>query len=183
MAIRGKAGSKVQRVEIVAGQDASDAIVTVTHSHRKSHEGDMFAISRVVEGVADDGTIDILIALGQEAHITWRTKAGGDALATFYENPTVSDNGTLMSQVNLSRLKASSNPGPGNVYHTPTITDVGTQLVTELLPGGTGGNAVGVTLSRDAEFIMHPDNTYLLRLQNIAGNAQPLGVVAQYYIR
>lgn len=172
----GASGGEAE-VDGVAG-----ALVVQGMVHRMIHRGLLFETSHVDESVADNGVVEILIttAAGQSAHMRFTAAAGGDARVALFENPTVSDAGTGISEVNRNRN--SSNTADTAVTHTPTTSDDGTQLMDHLLPGGSGFFATGGGAeSSFEEYILKASEQYLFRVTNISGAAQPVGVALTFY--
>lgn len=181
--LRGRAGTPIQRIEITAGQDEHGSVVVVQDANHHLHLGHMFLSNMYGAAVADDGYISVVINPqgGHNLHTTWVTAGGGDALTYIYKNPTLSSNGTELLQMVLNQ-PISTTP-PAKLYHTPTITNVGVALLPFplFLPGGNAGIAVGNVIRQDTEFVFDKNTVYMIRVQNIAGNAQPLSIIVQYY--
>ena len=174
--IAGESGALAE-VDGVAG-----ALVIQGMVHRMIHLGTLYEIGYVNETVADNGDIELLVttAVGQSAHMRFIAAAGGDARIALFENPTVSNVGTGLTEINRNRL--SSNTAETAVTHTPTTSADGTQLMDHLLPGGSGffGGGGGSETSFE-EFILKPNEQYLFRITNIAGTAQPVGASLTFY--
>lgn len=187
------AGAELLNVQITDGAESpllvddftDDRILAIINSpHHENHEGNHYEASyKSPDGadVGDNDNLDILIVTGaQVAHMVWDIGAGGDAEVFHYEGVTTSDNGTLALQANTNRL--SVNTAVTIIYHTPTISNLGTQLPpNSYLPGGTGGNAGGGTRDHDVEWILKKNTKYLLRVTNRSGQAQPIGTILQWY--
>lgn len=161
---------------------AAGGLVVQGMVHRMIHLGVLYEIGYVNEAVADNGVIELLIttAAAQPAHMRFIAAAGGDARVALFENPTVSNVGTGLSEINRNRN--SSNTAVTAVTHTPTTSADGTQLMDHLLPGGSGFFATGGSAeSSFEEFILKADEQYLFRVTNIAGSAQPVGASLTFY--
>lgn len=180
--LRAKDGSQVVRVEITAGQDEiSGGVIFVDNAHHEVHEGAMYVCHFMVEDVANDEGIQILLILnGYDAHTVWAAQAGGDALVHLYENPTVSANGASLTPFNVNR-NYPNNSGVA-AYSGPTVSDNGIELLSQFLPGGSGGNADGGAIRTGTEFILNGANSYLFSMVNVAGTAQTLNLIVPFYI-
>ena len=155
---------------------------TLTHEHQKVHDGDFYSTGYYLEGVADDGYIDLLIQTPatDTLHTYIKLSGGGDVTFEVYEGTTFSAAGTTVTPVNHNR--SSSNTCGCTVTHTPTVSSLGTQLWQEYLPGGSGGLTPGTVQGVSTEqVVFDKDTNYLLRLYNRAGTAQSLQVTASYY--
>lgn len=178
--IRAKAGTRPTRTEITAGIDKTGSVVIVDNAHHEVHEGHMYTLHRLVEDLGNNNNIDIyLYNITKDSHTVWFHTCGGDALFYLYENPTVSNNGTLLPTYNINR--ASDNQASLSAAHTPTVSGVGTEIIGHSIPGGTGGNASGAMLRSGTEFVMAPGRTYLFRLTNVSGQAKDASIVIEFY--
>lgn len=157
----------------------------ITDSHAKIHLGEIYEADFIDIAVADDDYLVILVDIttntftADELHAFFEIAAGGDAVFKLYEGAHCTSSGTLITSYNLNRNIADS--PEVLIFHTPTvILTSGTLITTELIPGGTGGNAGGGGYSRDEEIVLE-GNAYLVEVQNIAGSAKPLGACIFFY--
>jgi hypothetical protein len=67
------------------------------------------------------------------------------------------------------------------VTRQPTVTNNGVLLENDFLPGGTGGNSIGSSGGERDEWILDINRTYMYRLTNRAGNAQPMSLRIEWY--
>lgn len=119
--------------------------------------------------IANEGERNILIVpvSGEEIHFTANAKSiAGAATATLYKGTTTTDDGTEVTPQN--HYADSSAPSPsGKIYHTPSISDNGTQLEATVLGGGTNPvNRFGGDVSTRNEWIMTYPNKYLINIAN-----------------
>jgi hypothetical protein len=161
--------------------ESTGHLVVVDSVHHWVHEGKVFQADFVGEGIADDGSIEILLKIpaGIDIHMSYRALAGGDARFAIFEGPTITDDGTAIIRPNRNRQ--SSNVTTMTAFHTPTTTDDGTQLNDIFIPGGSGGNATGGNAEVFAKWILKADENYLLRFTNIAGSAKNLGLQVDWF--
>ena len=159
----------------------NEALVSMGEVHANIHRGIMFVAGQSAEGVADDGTIEVLIQVGstRSCHVQFTGAAGGDHEFELFEGTTFSAAGTSVTPINRNRF--SSTAAVTTVTHTPTLTADGTKLVGGLRPGGTGGNSIGSTTKGFAEWMLATDTVYLARLINRAGTAQLLSLEMDFY--
>jgi len=121
----------------------------------------------------------LLVTDGGEPHLIFSITAGGDSEIAFYEGVTTSSDGTALAEYNQKR--DSANIATVVATHTPTVTDLGTRLLSEFQPGGTTGQSQGGGQFSPREWILAGSTKYLVRGINRAGNAQPMGIVCQWY--
>lgn len=160
---------------------ANQALVTTDAIHRNIHRGVMFHVDKSEEGIADDGSVEILIQVGSthNVHLSITVAAGGDHKYELYEDTTFSGAGTALTPTNRDRR--SSTTSASTFTHTPSISADGTLLTNGLRPGGHGGNSVGGSGTGFAEWILATDTVYLVRLTNLAGTAKLLSLSLDFY--
>jgi hypothetical protein len=80
------------------------------------------------------------------------------------------------------RRSATSVPGCA-LYHTPTVTAVGTALIPgRYLAGGTSQQTrIGGEVRDQAELVLKPNSKYLLRITNISGGAVTVNPAISFY--
>lgn len=170
-------GTEVIPIEV----DPSGSLVFVTHEHGQIHASNFFSSGYLNSAVASAGTIAVLFETGaNEIHSFLKLIAGGDALFEVFEDVTTSSDGTLMTATGHNRTE----PGTTNVtwYHTPTVTDFGTTLWEEYIPGGSSGQTPGaVQFVGTEQVIFKPNTKYVLRLTNEANGVEPLQITMAYY--
>lgn len=138
-------------------------------------EGFYFTGGTQNPAVANNGTFDTYILTPADFRVSTFIlyEAGGDANLEIYEGITVSANGTPVVPRNNNR----NFPDTTNtqLFSDPTVTDFGTQIWDEFLPGGTGPQSAGNIADRTSRVVLLPSTGYLLRLINTAGTSQPMG--------
>jgi hypothetical protein len=152
--------------------------------HKKCHDGVFYTHSSLHAALADNANLNHLIRVGANAaHTSFSISGGGDAYFYLYEDTTVSSNGTAAFVFNANRSSANTNLTLIN--EGPTITADGTQLLSALLIGGAGGNAVGGTdgspVRLGSEIILDANTNYLLRLTNKSGQARDFSISIGWY--
>ncbi len=157
--------------------DPTGGMATNTELQTAIHNGDAYSFD-------DDGTIgneSSLYFLGvigdKQIHfdqISIKLEKGAVKL-WIYESPTLTDNGTPETPINMNF--ASSNTSVLSLYSAPTITDNGTKKGSEYFPlTGGGANTApqqgGVASGR----VLKANTTYLFRLQNLDNSSCDFGV-------
>ena len=187
MSYEKKLGSHDQLVrrleyETVDGQPAfAPTVISINRPHQEVHEGNTFQASTYTGTVANNDFVYFALSTTGTAngtHFSWEITAGGDAVVSLYEGFT----GTLTNELsvfNLNRL--SPNLSPNSAFEYPVISVYGTLLHTQLLSGGANNQFGGGIARRDTEWILAYGKVYLLATQNIAGTAQPISIVGQWY--
>lgn len=156
------------------------ALRTIDDLHAMTHRGRVYDASHVVEGVADDNTLEFLVLTDDTsvAHIRALVATGGDAEFQVYEGPTVTDEGTSLSAINRNRR--SSRAAKTQVWHTPTLSADGTELFDAFLPGGERRRATGAGGGFE-EYVLASNTYYLFRATNRSGGNDTLGIHLTWY--
>ena len=129
--------------------------------------------------------MDLAIVVGQnlEPHIVAMVEAQGNATMEIFEGAALDSNpGTLLVPRNRFRGgSVSQDVSTSSVYSSPNIDDLGTQLgPTRFIPGGTQPTAGGGS-GREDELIFKLGETYIFRTINITAQANPVGVLLDWY--
>jgi|DEB0MinimDraft_6_1074348.scaffolds.fasta_scaffold00067_40 hypothetical protein len=142
-------------------------------------QGDAYSAGAVSTSLADGASLDLAIAFGSgvEARMNVEGISGGNGMGYFYENATVSG-GTPLGSINLDRN--STNTSNSAILLSPTVSSTGTTLAQYILIGGVKKKAAGGDVS-SASIILKPLTTYLLRLTNNSGSAQPAEIILTWY--
>jgi hypothetical protein len=174
------AGDTNVNIEPALTDEITGAAVTIPVVHHEVHEGETFSVSFFSLVVANGDDITILLRTGNTryGHLTFSASAGGDAQVRLLENPTVTNVGNALAERNMKRY-ATEVPEIA-AYGNPTYIEQAV-LTNFLVPGGSGGNARGGVVRQDTEWILSLNTDYIIELTNVAGNNQPLSLVAQWY--
>jgi hypothetical protein len=137
------------------------------------HDGMFFNASGIVTGIAAGANFDILIQMpaGTFGHLTLveYSVESGPVDLKFYEDSTVSATGTLVNVRNHNRVNPTD-ASNADVYHTPTITDIGTLLHERYIPASGAGGTSGLLVSgEDSEWVLGDPvsaKNYVWRLTN-----------------
>lgn len=162
---------------------SSNAQINVSHQHHEIHEGHTFSVAAYDDALADDDFIEFVFTVGtpKEAHLVYGAVCGGDGVLSFYEDPTTVSGGSELTERNKNRIIGDAGNQVSVLQDPASIGGNGTLLEQFVIPGGTGGNATGGTVTQRAEWILRPDKLYLLRITNIAGLAKPVSLKAEWY--
>jgi len=103
---------------------------------------------------------------------------GGDAMGYLYEGAVVSG-GTSLTAININR-NYSDTPSQSAILMNPTVSSTGTELLRQILIGGSGKKAGGGELGSPRLFLK-PLTTYLFRLTNVNGTAHAAEIILEWY--
>ena len=169
-----------------AGVDSiTNTLQVIDIFHHEAHIGELFSVSyKAPDGspLADNATIVLAIRPSTKyLHFQAFSALGGDAELEFYSGSTIAADGTLMMPCNHNIALQATHLSDAVVRRDPTVTVVGTLCDNFLIPGGTGGNAIGGDGNQRDEWIIPPATWAFVRLTNRAGTAQPASLKCVWY--
>jgi hypothetical protein len=145
-------------------------------------EGKAFALGVVrsfANPLPDGESIDIAIAFaaGVTPNISISGLCAGDAMGFLYEGSVVTG-GTAITAINKNRnsLITSQSAALSN----PTVTTLGTPILSQILVGGQGKKAGGGAVG-SSDLILKPLTTYLFRLTNVNSTDHAAEIVLEWY--
>jgi hypothetical protein len=166
-------------IDEVLGQDAlSGKLITIEYEHAQIHEGNMFTVLEVTD-LGNGATRDLFVIspkTTRSAHLVWEIEHELETSISFYKDTTYSDIGTEVTSYN--RNGNSYKVATTKVYHTPTVTDVGTLIAT--IQQGDGKKAGGSDRLAN-EFVLKQNTVYLVRITNLTANNNLIGVKLNWY--
>jgi hypothetical protein len=145
-------------------------------------EGKAFALGVVrsfANPLPDGQSIDIAIAFaaGVTPNISISGLCAGDAMGFLYEGSVVTG-GTAITALNKNRNSVITSQSAA--LSNPTVTTLGTPILSQILIGGQGKKASGGALG-SSDLILKPLTTYLFRLTNVNGTAHAAEIVLEWY--
>jgi hypothetical protein len=158
---------------------------TISSPHAKVHEGNFYQAGHYYAAVADDASADLLISTGANynPHAVIIASVQGNCKAFLYEGVTTSDDGTSVTAYNSNR--SSTNTSDPSFYHSPTVSNTGTQIGQGFIPGGEKSGAVGgggsTEIRSGAEIILKKSTKYLVRITNISGSDAEISITMGFY--
>lgn len=165
--------------QLVVGSD--DPLPQISWGMQKLRDGKVYGIG-VVRDFADplpDGeSIDIGIAwnAGITPTISFSGICQGDAVGLLYENATMTG-GTAATAVKLNRNSTIASGSAITVG--PTVTNVGTLVLKQILIGGVGKKAGGGDVGA-SNLILKPLTSYLVRLTNVNSTDHAAEIVLEW---
>ncbi len=156
----------------------SGKLVTIEYEHTQIHEGKTFTVTEVTD-LTNAAVRDILVVSPDTlewAHMVWEIEHELETKIQFYTGTTYSNIGTTIPSFN--RNGNSGNIATTKVYHTPTITAVGTLIAT--IQQGDGKKAGGSDRLAN-EFILKRNTAYLVRITNLTASNNLIYVRLNWY--
>jgi hypothetical protein len=160
---------------------AADPLPEIGYGVQKLRDGKVYAIAVVNDfssPLADGASIDIGIAwsAGVTPVISFFGLCVGDALGFLYEGATMTG-GTAATAVKLNRNSTIASQTAITIG--PTVSNVGTLVLKQILIGGTGKKAGGGEVG-SSNLILSPLTSYLLRLTNVNGAAHAAELIVEW---
>lgn len=142
---------------------SSGTFVNEDYAHYEIHQGNHFYRKNWFD-LTNGAVYNFLIITPDSVelpHFEYLISSEGEIHIDCYRDVVVSANGTAVSTFN--RNENSSNTATMLLYHTPTITSVGTQIY-----AAKGGSAqkVGGTIRANDEVVLKANTQYLFRITN-----------------
>jgi len=140
--------------------EASRALLTIDYAHHEIHGGSFFSAFYDADKSIGE-TMDILIVTPNTtkwAHLVFEVENESECAMGLYEAVTASNNGTGLTEFNRDRNSATA--ATVAVFHTPTVSDTGTQIYGWHSGSGRGN---GSNDRAKNEFILKQNTKYLLR--------------------
>jgi len=160
---------------------AADPLPEIGYGVQKLRDGKVYAIGVVKDfssPLADDASIDIGIAwsAGVMPLISFFGLCAGDAEGFLYEGATMTG-GTAATAVKLNRNSTIASQTAITI--NPTVTNVGTLVLKQILIGGSGKKAGGGEVG-SSNLILSPLTSYLIRLTNVNGTAHAAELIVEW---
>ena len=175
--------STSRKTEPVRIDLAENSLVTMDVAHHKVHKGLFFTANLLQKAVLNNGFVRLYLKTCEErtAHILITLDVEGKCYFKSYSDPVVSNVGTGPDATNLTVFnRRGVNGNTMLVYYAPTFTG-GTLRGNRLIPAGTGGLAIGSTLSTEIETIISRGTGFIIELQNVSGQSRDLGISVNWY--
>lgn len=146
-------------------------------AHQRIHEGNHFFIHRIATGInmANPKYFMIIPPPVQpngsviEMHIIFELMTDIGGTLEFFENPTVTSNGTELTIINNNRR--SSTLSLCQIFENSIVTNDGTSLFAERAGTTTSGAELGEFERNDEEIILNQADTYILKFTPLANGA------------
>lgn len=167
--------------------EISDAITVISEPHKLIHDGFVYKAWHKFTAVADAGNADMLLSVPADIfphlHDVRVVVGAGDCDVRVYEGTTTSSDGTAVTPRSLNRNGTVDTPDL-DVFHTPTVTGVGTEIRNAWVPPtatGVGQSNSGAVEDPDYEIVLKPSTKYLLRVTNNSGGAIDIHTQIYFY--
>lgn len=159
----------------------NDPLPQIEYTSQKLRDGKVYAIGVVKDFddlLAEDASIDIGIAwsAGVTPTVSFFGLCAGDAVGFLYESASLSG-GTAATAVKLNRNSTIASQSAITIG--PTVSNVGTLVLEQILIGGTGKKAGGGEVG-SSNLILKPLTSYLIRLTNVNSTAHAAELIVEW---
>lgn len=158
--------------------------MTIDIVHQRIHEGVSYVANYYQSAIPNNEFRRIRIKAGVKGvHLLIEFTTTAKFTFKSYSGTTYTVNGIGADGTNLTvfnRIIGRDNRD-ALVYHNPTINALGTLRGSQVIAGGTGGNAPGASGASRHETIIPAGQDLLLVFQNTSGQANDLTVVLDWY--
>lgn len=156
--------------------------ITKPYAYWQAERGDYYIGSHYFENISDDA--DAVLSLRtfstQTYDLNFQTHVASDGKSRMrvYEDCTMSNNGTEVPLYNSCRYSTSEINC--TLYHTPTISDLGTKIYDFLSPGGKYPKLSGITNGEIPASIVHlkKNSKYAIVVTNLSGKSEDISIAA-----
>ena len=177
-----------------------EAPPVIDYPHWNVHAGSAFSVGGLSTGLANNAQFNAAFwnisgthispsgtVIAFEAHTSIAMAAGGASYGFLYEGGSLQSTGTLVLPTNLHRPFPVGNrrQSQWRMAYGNGIKTLGTLLGVRYLGGSTGANpnAARTEGRRESglEWLLDPQQLYILVLHNISGATVPAQIILEYY--
>jgi len=152
-------------------QDVSRYLITIDTVHSKIHQGVTFSIGDIDIGIniiTPKRYLIITPNTSARAHIVFTVETEPGAKFEFFEDTTVTANGTALSPINYKR--DSSTTSVLQVFKDPTVTVDANRIFLWQSGTTTAGGKVGGMIKHEDEFILKQNAKYQVKITPLSNN-------------
>lgn len=168
------------RVHRPLSTDASGRLIAEDALRMQVDHGNMYHCSFLDPALADNDTLDMVMTNPADdyVHMIIEAAAGGFCDLLFYEG-TAFTGGDTHPVYNVKRTSARE--WGGTMVVNPTVSDVGTALVQQVMPGGSKNQASGGDSSFGLKWICNASESYMVRVTNRSGGTIRASIGCNHY--
>jgi len=177
------------RQYVIVGDGTSDievdpdigGLLVTPIEHNLVHDGVVFSCfhSFLLTAAATSKWLHVKVPATHIAHMRFRFMAEAKIDYYVYENPTLTGDGTALTEFDMNRVTA--NASNVEVFHTPGITAVGTMIDNGMI--GTSGFLFdsGGSVSPMEDWMFKPSESYLIGANNNDAAAKDFVIQLVWY--
>jgi hypothetical protein len=155
-------------------------LVTADAALAQVDSGFMYHCSSLNASLANDASFDMAITNPADDYIHMIVEAAGSGTSELYlYEGTAFTGGNAETVFNLKRT--STRLWGGVMVTAPTVSDVGTLLSVQVMPGGARNQASGGSASFSLKWICKAGTNYMVRLTNRSGGAVRASIGCNHY--
>ena len=172
-----------QQVQITDGtidagvEGSAHALQCSRAVHYRIEHSNGWISSHLFTSVASSASVYFHIKAGStmnpHGNFTISTEAG--VTVEFYENPTLTNDGTALAENCLNRQTPVT--ADTSCFYTPTVTDDGTQLEINLIgTSNTGVTDIGDSITDRGYWVLKKNESYLIKVTNTDQASKDIGI-------
>jgi len=175
-------GTKITDGTTTAAVDPDlEALLTVPIEHNLVADGVVFSCFYTFGAVAAATSkwLHVKVPATHYAHMRFRFMSEAKIDYYVYENPTLTGDGTALTEFDINRVTA--NASNVEVFHTPTISAVGTMIDNGMI--GTNGflTDTGGSISPMRDWVFNASESYLIGANNNDAGAKDFVIQLSWY--
>jgi len=157
------------------------ALVVIDADHKMIQDSNMWVSSYLKAGLLAAGSffIHLKVPADSNPHVSFFISVEAECSWFFYENPTLTNDGTALSEVSVNRQDVGVSGM--QVYRDPVITGNGTLLETGKIGGGNRVRAAGGTTQGAGWWLLKKSESYLVRVDNDDGVARDISIAIKWH--
>lgn len=147
---------------------------------QKASEGRAFGISYFPTDIANNTTRYLRIKTNsKEANLVLDISASANCEFKSYEGTTYTADGTEPDGIVLTYFnrKLIDKVAKTQVYHTPTIDDLGKLRMVKFVPGGEKAQTTGGSVATNLKTVVPPESDLLISVTSLAGSGATADIV------
>lgn len=161
----------------------NDQLRVIETVHNRIHAGRAFEVTDVVLGVNTATPKRYLLVTPNTStriHVIFLFESAPGITIEFFEDTTVTANGTGLDEINHNRT--SANVAELATFEDPTVTADGTLLFTFRSGSATGSAVIGGRVQREDEYVLKQNANYQIKITAISNNTNITTDISWYEV-
>ena len=156
-------------------------LVVSPADHYRIAQSNMWVMSHIKRGLAAAGSFFIHLKVGaaKNAHVSILISVEAEASWWLHENPTLTDDGTGLSEVCVNRETPAV--ATMTTFRDPAITLTGIELETGKIGAGSRIRAAGALVEATGWWFLKKGESYLIRVDNDDANVQDISITVKWH--
>lgn len=159
----------------------ANIVMDVDHLH--VHDRQLLYSYEYQAALANAATIDMFVKVDAEFETHQRiiVKSGGDAKLTIEKYSVAPTSPTAQFTVFMRKYQKDATAAAKTKIYGGVTGGTKAEVFDTLIPGGTGGNAIGGSGGNEAELILEEGFWYRIFVTNVAGTSKKVSLESEFY--